>query len=193
MTDTITVSRDLLRQVLTRLEQNTVVFDGEWGMGLSLAEIEANGELWAEITALRATLEAEPAPVDKWETRAAELLENFNNDHLPEVSGSLGGEVPAPAQEPVAEYVVSTDAKGKTNAICYMRPGAYDLPVGSHMLYAAQPQRCAGKAVKLNPHDIDMLSFSYFGHNTVASMTHVYRAFAQQIEQAVLKANGVEP
>lgn len=45
--------------------------------------------------------------------------------------------VAAPVQEPIAEYVVRTDAKGKTNAICYARAGAYDLPVGSHMLYTS--------------------------------------------------------
>lgn len=39
------------------------------------------------------------------------------------------------ATEPVAEYVVRTDAKGKTNGICYMKGKAYSLIDGSYELF----------------------------------------------------------
>lgn len=44
-----------------------------------------------------------------------------------------------PPVEPVAEYVVRTDAKGKTGGICYLRRAAYDLKEGSYLLYTSMP------------------------------------------------------
>ena len=102
---------------------------------------------------------------------------------------------PAPAertvqeQQPVAEVKVKMTGGnvGIATVIHEIYDPAREPLTPGQKLYAAQPR----KAVKLNPSDIDMLSFSYFGHHPVASMTHAYRAFAQQIEAAVWAKLGV--
>lgn len=46
----------LLRQALEKLEMLIVLVDSEWGDCRGIAEIEAEGELWPEIIALRERL-----------------------------------------------------------------------------------------------------------------------------------------
>ncbi len=44
-------------------------------------------------------------------------------------------------QEPIGEYVVRTDTKGKTNGIFYLKPRAHSLMDGSYLLYPLNVNR----------------------------------------------------
>ena len=117
-------------------------------------------------------------------------------DHLCVLVDSPPQPVPAPVQEPIG-WSITCNGGHTGNFFPYRETAEATLielnrkyPTDKRTiepLFTAQPR----KAVKLNPSDIDMLSFSYFGHHPVASMTHAYRAFAQQIEAAVWAKLGV--
>ena len=122
--------------------------------------------------------------------RFMKLLAGVEPAHeLPSQPNTVREPAPVQEQQPVAEVKVKMTGGnvGIATVIHEIYDPAREPLTPGQKLYTAQPR----KAVKLNPSDIDMLSFSYFGHHPVASMTHAYRAFAQQIEAAVWAKLGV--
>lgn len=100
------------------------------------------------------------------------------------VSITLPTPTAKPPVEPVAEYVVRTDAKGKTGGICYLRPAAYDLKEGSYLLYTSMPP-----AKMLTVDEIRRIADkSDEGQEQAEFML----AFARGIEAAVLRGAGLK-
>ena len=140
MTDTLTVSRELLRQAIEALNE---------------ADNVLTSSMFAEAaTALRAALE-QPAPVQEQHPVAWACL--FTDD------GSLCQTFDT--QKEADKWVESDD-------------NLWDVYVAP--LYTVQPR----KAVKLSDDEISTIAIDN------PPNVHIY---ARAIEQAVLKANGIEP